>query len=257
MAKEFVQYLIDGFKRIVPDGVETSTYSRIINLANHNRLQTMLEKQLKIPGTKLAYGGSSEADSLYFEPTILTGINPKLDNPVLESEIFGPILPIVEYDTLEEAIELVNKIGPQPLSLYPFTSEKSVYEKLIASIPCGNVVIGDLLVNLQVEDLPFGGVGTSGLGSYTGIHSLYAFTRPLAVMVTHSSFDFHNEGRYLPFDGKRNLGMYKFARWYLTPVVKGDFSLRIRKWVNKLVSRELVVLIIGLLVGYYSKRYFQ
>lgn len=151
IAQKFVQMLEKGFQKVVPDGIDTPTYGRIINLTNHNRLRSILEKQLNVPGTRLYYGGETDAETLYFGPTIVTGINPILENPCLESEIFGPILPIIEYESIEEAVELVNKIGPQPLNLYPFTEKKSVYEYLIANIPAGSVVVNDLLVNLQVN----------------------------------------------------------------------------------------------------------
>lgn len=105
--------------------------------------------------------------------------------------------------------------------------------------------------------MPFGGVGNSGLGSYTGIHSLIAFTRPQAVMVRSAKFDTHNLIRYPQYSGDKDSKLFRFAKWFVTIPVKGRFVLFVEKVLRKLCAKEILVIVASFLVGYYFRFWSQ
>ena len=124
-------------------------------------------------------GGRWDAQDLYFAPTILTDVAP--DAPVMQEEIFGPILPVLEFDRLENALEMLRE-RPTPLALYIFTPDRSVQERVLEGTRSGGVCINDTLTHIVGSGLPFGGLGESGLGAYHGRASFDSFSHSRSVL---------------------------------------------------------------------------
>lgn len=157
---------------------ESNDYCRIITDRHFNRLVTLLE------GQKIALGGSYDPKDRFIEPTIVVDV--KRNDPVMQEEIFGPILPIITVANIEEAIKYIND-GEKPLAFYIFTTNSKHREMLLEKVPCGGVVVNDTTLHFTVDSLPFGGVGNSGMGAYHGKESFDTFTHKKAVLIK----DFH------------------------------------------------------------------
>ena len=138
-------------------------------------------------------GGRVEASERFIEPTLLDGVS--VDSPVMREEIFGPVLPMVEISSLDEAIEFVNG-REKPLALYVFASERDA-RRVIDSTSSGGACINDVIMHIANEHLPFGGVGNSGMGRYHGRDSLYAFSHRRSVLATSTKIDL--PFRYMPY----------------------------------------------------------
>lgn len=155
---------------------QSKDYGRLISREAMNRLTRLLEKDKPY----LYYGASYDYVEKYIQPTLLSGtIKDSLAS--MEEEIFGPILPVLTYSTLREAIEFIHKYG-KPLAFYPFSDKKREVDWLIHQIDSGDVTINDTVLHLANEYLPFGGVGSSGFGSYHGKESLRCFTYPKSIL---------------------------------------------------------------------------
>ena len=115
-------------------------------------------------GTVVA-GGATDPDDLYIAPTVLVDVSP--DSPIMQDEVFGPVLPVLEIDSVEKVIEWVNE-RPEPLGLYIFSSDDDVTERILDATNSGDVCVNDCAVHPLVPELPFGGVGNSGMGKYHG-----------------------------------------------------------------------------------------
>ena len=127
-------------------------------------------------------GGAASADATqrYLPPTIVRGVSP--DAPLMQEEIFGPILPVISVPSIDSAISFVNQ-RPKPLSLYVFTSRNQVAEQVLARTSSGSACVNTCIVQLAVPGLPFGGVGESGMGAYHGRRGFETFSHNKAVMV--------------------------------------------------------------------------
>ena len=170
------------------DPAKSDSYSRIINQRHFARLATFLESG------EIAVGGQTDPESRYFAPTILDNVS--WDSPVMQEEIFGPILPVLEYESLDEAIALVNA-RPKPLALYLFSSNKEKQAQVLASTSSGGVCINDTIMQVGVVTLPFGGVGESGMGNYHGKASFDTFSHFKSVLKKGFLFDL--KWRYAPY----------------------------------------------------------
>lgn len=185
--------LIDAMKgQIVrffgEDPSQSPDYSRIINLTHFNRLKGYLE------GIKVLAGGDCREEDRYFSPTIVEGVRPT--DAVMQEEIFGPILPVIPFDNLGEAVDFVNN-RPHPLALYYFTGSRLRKKDIIRLIPGGGVCINDTVTHFANLYLPVGGVGNSGMGSYHGKKSFETFTHYKSVMVKSTLADIPI--RYAPY----------------------------------------------------------
>ena len=168
------------FLRLAKAEIEKSQFS----FENENYVQIVNEKNMKrlaqmIPEEKVYLGGNYEPGSRYFAPTLLTDIT--FEDKVMEEEIFGPILPVISYTHLDEAIAQVKK-GAKPLSCYVYTSDKAMKEKILSEISFGGGCVNDSVMHITNSHLPFGGVGDSGIGAYHGLSGFNAFTHYKSIL---------------------------------------------------------------------------
>ncbi|WP_255788488.1 aldehyde dehydrogenase family protein, partial [Mycobacteroides abscessus] len=131
-------------------------------------------------------GGASDAESLTIEPTIV--VDPDADEPLMQEEIFGPILPIVTAETLDAAIDFINS-RPKPLAAYAFTESKYTANRYAAEVPAGGMVINHLLYHAVIPKLPFGGVGASGMGAYHGKAGFDEFSHRKSTLYKSTALD--------------------------------------------------------------------
>lgn len=169
-------------------------YPRIINEKHFNRLKKLLNNG------KVFAGGDFNEVTLQISPTILENV--KWDDPVMGEEIFGPILPVLEFTDLEQVIATVNS-HPKPLALYLFTNSKEVEKRIVKSISFGGGCINDTLVHLATSYMPFGGVGESGMGGYHGKWSFDTFTHKKSIL--KKSFWVDIKLRYPPYKSTLSL----------------------------------------------------
>jgi len=179
------------------DAGKSPDFPRIITRANMERLATLLD------GAKIAYGGHYNKEEKYFEPTILDEVN--FDLPVMQQEIFGPILPVLTFKDTEKIIAHINA-RPRPLALYVFSKSNRFREKIIGSIPAGGVTVNDTLMHIASNRLPFGGVGNSGTGKYHGYFSFETFSNAKPVVYRGTWLDIPI--RYAPYGKKLKIIKY-------------------------------------------------
>lgn len=175
---------------------QNDNYGKIINHKQFDRLVNYLKEG------KLLMGGKHDRDNLFIEPTLIDELPP--DAMIMKEEIFGPILPIISFDTMEEALELISK-NPNPLAFYIFSGDSSKQQMWLDKVPSGGACINNSSWHLTNYHLPFGGRGFSGMGAYHGKYSFDTFTQKRAVMKTPTWFD--PALKYPPFKGK--LGIFK------------------------------------------------
>ncbi|XP_018883134.4 aldehyde dehydrogenase, dimeric NADP-preferring isoform X1 [Gorilla gorilla gorilla] len=175
------------------DAKKSRDYGRIISARHFQRVMGLIE------GQKVAYGGTGDAATRYIAPTILTDVDPQ--SPVMQEEIFGPVLPIVCVRSLEEAIQFINQ-REKPLALYIFSSNDKVIKKMIAETSSGGVAANDVIVHITLHSLPFGGVGNSGMGSYHGKKSFETFSHRRSCLVRPLMNDEGLKVRYPPSPAK-------------------------------------------------------
>lgn len=144
-------------------------FGRIVNQTHFDRLNDLLG----VHKSEIVFGGHSDSAENYIGPTLLDGIT--FNDKIMEGEIFGPILPIITYDDFDEAIDLIHT-KPKPLSLYLFSEDENATERVLNEISFGGGAINDTLMQLANPNLPFGGVGASGIGQYHGKFSFDTFS---------------------------------------------------------------------------------
>lgn len=172
----------------------SEAYGKIINERQFDRLMSLMQA-----GT-IVHGGAEDRSSLYIEPTLITGVN--VQDAVMQQEIFGPLLPILTFNTREEALRII-ETHANPLAFYVFTANGETAREWIQSVPSGGACINNCSWHLLNHNLPFGGRGNSGMGNYHGKYSFEAFSHTKAVMRTPTWFD--PAMKYPPFAGKLNL----------------------------------------------------
>jgi aldehyde dehydrogenase (NAD+) len=153
-------------------------YCRIVNSRNFERVSGYISEAVQ-KGAKVEMGGKIDPKDNFIEPTILSNI--PLDAKVLEDEIFGPILPIISYKNLQEAIDFINQ-KPKPLALYIFSKAKKLVSTILRSTSSGGAVVNDVIIHLANSNLPFGGVNHSGHGSYHGHFGFKQFSHERSVL---------------------------------------------------------------------------
>lgn len=173
------------------DAFSSSDYGRIIDEEAFNRLMELID------ASKIYHGGEVDRNRLKIAPTVLTEVN--WADAVMQEEIFGPILPVLSYENLEETLALV-KNKPKPLAFYFFSENKTLQKHVIESLPFGGGCINDTISHLTSPRLPFGGIGSSGMGAYHGKESFFTFSHKKAIMKKSTHLDI--KAMYPPYKGK-------------------------------------------------------
>ncbi len=170
------------------DAQKSPDYGRIISEHHFDRLTSLLTS-----GT-VYHGGQHDRADKFIAPTVLVNVSP--DSPVMQDEIFGPILPVLEVDSVEQVINFVNA-RPSPLGLYLFAEDQSVTEQILNKTTSGDAVVNDCTIHPLIPDLPFGGVGNSGMGKYHGEWGFRAYTNARGVLNHSTKMD--PDVRYPPY----------------------------------------------------------
>jgi acyl-CoA reductase-like NAD-dependent aldehyde dehydrogenase len=173
---------------------QSPDFARIINDRHFTRLAGYLGDG------DIFTGGDTDADERYIAPTVL--LNASSDAPVMRDEIFGPILPVVPYSRLDDALDFINNRS-KPLALYVFSEQKNIQERVLTETVSGGGCVNDTLTHLVVPGLPFGGVGDSGIGGYHGKHSFDTFSHKRSILNKPNALDITI--RYAPYGEKVNM----------------------------------------------------
>ena len=193
--------LIQSFSDVVKEFyggqvLESNDYPKIINKNEFDRLVEIIDKNTE----NLILGGESNAGSLKIEPTLIEiKIEDAKDSSLLNSEIFGPILPIISYNDINDVIHIINK-NSAPLSIYIFSSDKELIDQITNETISGSICVNDCLVQGSNPHFPFGGVQNSGIGKYHAIHSFDAFSNPKSILIRSKKFSLIP--RFPPFSKK-------------------------------------------------------
>ena len=172
--KEFIDCVIKEInKQFTSSPLTNDSYGKIISEKHFNRLCALIENQ------KVIYGGKSDKKTLKIEPTVIDEVT--LSDPVMQEEIFGPIMPIIEISSQEEAMDIIRSLA-HPLALYVFTKNKKAANSFINNLGFGGGCINDTVVHLATPFMPFGGFGESGMGSYHGKSGFDAFSHKKSIL---------------------------------------------------------------------------
>ena len=193
IAKTHVEEFLKIAPRVIgnmyPKLVANPDYTRIID-AGHHRVLAELVADAERKGAKVIQvnpaNETCDEENQVFPPTLLTNVRD--DMTVMQNEIFGPILPVVGYETLDDAIAYINA-RPHPLALYYFDSNSARVNNVLARTTAGGVTVNDCIFHVGQTGLPFGGIGPSGMGHYHGIHGFETFSKKKGVFI---------EGRWTP-----------------------------------------------------------
>ncbi|KAF9199392.1 Aldehyde dehydrogenase [Haplosporangium sp. Z 27] len=174
----------------------SQSYARIVNKGHFQRIV----KALKITQGEVIVGGDFQEDDLYIAPTLV--LNVTANDPLMKDEIFGPVLPIMVVDSLEQGVDYVNS-GDQPLALYIFSDNKKQINHILNSTRSGTAVVNDTLIQFAMPTLPFGGTGPSGIGAYHGKKSFDIFSHERSTIIKTLGGESLNGIRYPPYSEKK------------------------------------------------------
>ncbi|KAL6563928.1 hypothetical protein OROHE_005168 [Orobanche hederae] len=197
---------------------ESTTVARIINKKHFSRLRNLLNDPLV--KHSVVYGGSLDEDDLFIEPTLL--LDPPAKAEIMTEEIFGPFLPIITLENIEDSVEFINSL-PRALALYAFTKNEGLKKKLSSGTTSGSIVFNDAIIQYVADTLPFGGVGESGFGRYHGKFSFEMFSHEKAIL-TRRSFLIDFWFRYPPWnENKMQLfrSAYRFDYFGILLIILG------------------------------------
>lgn len=191
--------LLDALKKCIiafygDNEADHYNYGKMINEKQFNRVVSYLKSG------NLVYGGNFDKEKLYIQPTLLDNVN--IDDAVMKEEIFGPVLPIITFNSMEGALAIIEQ-NKNPLAFYVFTSSSAKEKEWLSKVPAGGACVNNASLHLTNHHLPFGGRGFSGTGQYHGKASFDTFTHKKSVMKTPTWFD--PAIKYPPFKGKLSL----------------------------------------------------
>lgn len=191
--REQEEALLNALKKTIGEFYEgdpkaSEDFGRIINERHHERLTALIE------GNSVVAGGDHDKSKLYIAPTVLRDVAP--DAPVMQDEIFGPILPVLAVDSTDEMIEFINA-REKPLALYVFSENYYVVDRIINETSAGGMCVNETVFHLIVPNLPFGGVGESGMGKYHGKWGFESFSNAKAILDHGTAID--PDLRYPPY----------------------------------------------------------
>ena len=191
---EFVREFEKSINEMYKDPLTSETFPNIINKKHFDRLMGLLES------SNVLYGGNSDQERLRITPAIIYPV--KETDPVMQEEIFGPLMPILEYENLDDAIRFINS-RPHPLALYIYSENKGNIGKIHSNCRFGGGCVNDSLMHLVSHHMPFGGVGDSGTGCYHGKATFDAFTHEKSILSHSTKIDITL--RNPPMEGKEKL----------------------------------------------------
>ncbi|MCT4613502.1 MAG: aldehyde dehydrogenase family protein [Marinifilaceae bacterium] len=169
---KFLDCVVEELKK-AKYSFKNNNYVKIINDRNFQRLVNLIDEN------KVFYGGKTNKTQRYIEPTILNNID--IDDAIMQEEIFGPLLPVLAYENIDEAFALIKNIE-KPLAAYLYSNNKGIKKRFLSEIPFGSGGINDSVMQISNPNLPFGGVGNSGIGSYHGRYSFNCFSHFKSVL---------------------------------------------------------------------------
>ncbi len=169
-------------------------YARIINDRHFRRIAALMEEG------RILHGGETDPGERYIAPTLIGNVT--LEDLIMREEIFGPLLPVLSFTELDEAIDLVNRL-PRPLALYLFSESAGRQERVLARTSSGGGCINDTISHVGSQELPFGGIGDSGMGAYHGRYSFEAFSQARGILKRSTRIDMPL--RYPPYRGRISL----------------------------------------------------
>ena len=184
----FIKYLQKELKKRYPNALNNDTYPRIINEHHYKRLMNLIKSEDSI------IGGRGDDVVRRLEPTILPDVD--FDHEIMKEEIFGPVLPIIEYDDINNVIRII-KEHEKPLACYVFTRDEDTAKHIIKSISYAGGCINDVIIQVSNHYMPFGGVGSSGIGSYHGKFGFDTFSHKKSIVWSKTMIDLPI--RYAPF----------------------------------------------------------
>lgn len=171
---EFLSMSKKVLKELYPNGYGSGNgFARIVSTGHFQRLESMVD------GLEPVLGGNRNEETLLFEPMVV--LNPSIDHPIMTQEIFGPILPVITFKDVEQALALIEH-NPDPLALYLFTREKAMMDEISKYVSFGGGCLNDTITHLGNPNLPFGGIGASGMGNYHGFYSFRTFSRERSIL---------------------------------------------------------------------------
>lgn len=186
---EFFGLLQKEIERMVGgDALNNDSYVHMVNEKHFARVNGLIDPK------KVVFGGRSDARTLCIQPTVLDSVTP--DDPIMQEEIFGPVLPTLTMDSMDEIIAFVNA-RPHPLALYLFTEDKAVKRRVLREVPFGGGCINDTIIHLATSRMGFGGVGNSGMGCYHGKRSFDTFSHEKSIVDKSTLLDM--PVRYMPY----------------------------------------------------------
>ena len=180
--------------------LENPNYGKIINKKHFDRICALIDEQ------KVVHGGHTDTELLRIEPTVMVHVT--YNDPVMLEEIFGPVMPILTYDSLDKLIHKINSM-PHPLALYFFTRSKAAARKVTSQCQFGGGCINDTIIHLATSEMPFGGLGESGMGGYHGKEGFYTFSHSKSIVDKKTWLDLPM--RYQPYSKFNN----KLLRFFL------------------------------------------
>ncbi|MCF2596657.1 aldehyde dehydrogenase family protein, partial [Pseudoflavonifractor phocaeensis] len=183
------------------DPLDNDGYVHMVNRKHFDRVCALIDP------AKVVYGGGADPDALRIQPTILDGVSP--DDPVMGEEIFGPLLPVLEFEDIRQAEDFILD-RPRPLALYLFSEDKAVQRRFVRHIPFGGGCVNDTIMHLANPRLPFGGVGNSGMGSYHGRQSFETFSHTKSLVQSSTRLDL--PVRYAPYTEAQDKLIRRFLK---------------------------------------------
>lgn len=179
---EFLEKLKQRIINIYGEDASLSPdFGRIVNLKNYKRIINLIDEK------KLVVGGKFNEADKFIAPTIMKNVS--LDDEIMKEEIFGPVLPVLDYENLEDIYNIISKLPQHPLSCYIFSENKSVQKQLINKIQFGGGCINHCIQHIVNPNLPFGGIGESGIGSYHGFNGFERFSHKKSILKSATWFD--------------------------------------------------------------------
>jgi len=232
----FLKLAVETIKQFYgPDPKKSPDFARIVSKAAAARLAKILAEK---PG-RVVIGGRVDVEDRYVEPTVIADLSLSSSSLLMAEEIFGPILPVIKYTSIDDAIASLQKLD-KPLALYVFGKSRANIDRWTGGVTSGGVTVNDVVIHVASPFLPFGGVGTSGLGSYHGVYSFKSFSHARSVLRRHDASWSDVWARYPPFDSVK-LMVYRLGfkvpaapllRGWLVPVLVAGATWSLCKWLG-------------------------